>query len=317
MILTVTPNSAVDRVVFVRGFRLGEKTGAEAETFTPAGKGVGASLSIHALGGATLATGFAAGRNGRLYRAMLDEIGIRHDFVETEGETRITIVLVDLDARRQSTISVPTLRATPSDVTQLLQVLGRHGSDAWAVAFGGSLPPGLASDAYADLVRRARCLGLYTLLDTSGEPLRRGVAGLPHVLKVNDDEVSSLAPSLGDRLRGRRDDLPAAVALLRERIGAWAGDAMIVTLGSRGVLAVTPDGAFLTQPPQVPVVNTAGAGDAFTGGVLTMLRQGAAWCDALRLGTAAAAAAVMNQGTGVFQMEQVERLVPQIGIESL
>jgi tagatose 6-phosphate kinase len=318
MILTVTPNSAIDRVVFVRRFRLGEKTAAEAETYTPAGKGVGASLAIHALGGATLATGLAAGRNGRLYRELLDEIGIRHDFVEVEGETRITIVLVDLEARRQSTISVPTLRATPGHVAGLARALERHASRAWAVAFAGSLAPGLASDTYAKLLRRARRLGLYTLFDSSGEPLRQGVAGLPHVLKVNDDEIAALEPRIGEGLRREGSDaLVAGASQLRERLSAWASDAVIVTLGPRGVLAVTPDGSYLARPPQVPVVNTAGAGDALTGGTMTMLRQGSSWREALALGTAASAASVMNQGTGVFQREQVDDLLPHVRIEDL
>ena len=47
-------------------------------------------------------------------------------------------------------------------------------------------------DGYARMLRHARGLGLVTLLDTSGEALRRGVEGMPHVLKVNQHEMEAL-----------------------------------------------------------------------------------------------------------------------------
>jgi len=319
MILTVTPNSAIDRVIFVRDFQLGRKAGAEAHTFTPAGKGVGASLTIHELGEATLTTGLVAGRNGRMLVGMLDEIGIPHDFVAAEGETRMSIVLVDLEAARQSTISVPTLVAATVHVSRLSEVLERYASEAWGVAFGGSLPSGLPMDTYARLVRRARELGLYALLDASGEPLRQGIAGLPHVLKVNGDEIAALDAQIARQLRGGSADWVGVSSQLRERIGEWASEAVIVTLGCRGVLAVTPNGTHIARPPEVSVLNTlntAGAGDALTGGLMVSRSQGASWPDALALGTAAAASVVTNRGTGVCQRDEVAKLLPRVRIES-
>ena len=49
MILTLTPNPTIDRVVFVRNFRLGAIVRGEREVVTPSGKGVDASLVLHEL----------------------------------------------------------------------------------------------------------------------------------------------------------------------------------------------------------------------------------------------------------------------------
>lgn len=315
MILTVTPNSAIDRVIFVRAFRLGDKTPGEGETFTPSGKGIGASLVIHELGGATVALGLAAGRNGQLLGALLDQSGISHDFVPSEGETRMVVVLVDLEAERQSTISVPTLTGTPAHLKDLLDSVEQHAPRAWGVIFGGSLPPGLPGDSYAHLVHRARQLGLYTLLDCSGEPLRKGVAGQPHVVKVNQDELSALSPQIAAALADAGRDVRTIASQLRGQLGTWASDAVIITLGERGVLAVTGEHTYIVRPPRVPVVNTAGAGDALNGGLMLALSRGATWPDALSLGTAAAASVVMNEGTGVCRRNQVDELLPQVTIE--
>ena len=72
MILTLTPNPTVDRVVFCRDFRLGGVVRAEGERVIPSGKGVDASLVIHELGGETVVLGLRAGLNGRLHAGLLD-----------------------------------------------------------------------------------------------------------------------------------------------------------------------------------------------------------------------------------------------------
>ena len=60
-----------------------------------------------------------------------------------------------------------------------------------AVALCGSLPPGIHVGAYAELIRTARAAGVPVLLDTSGEPLRRGIAARPDLVKPNADELAA------------------------------------------------------------------------------------------------------------------------------
>jgi 1-phosphofructokinase family hexose kinase len=319
MILTLTPNPTIDRVIFVRNFRLGATVRGEREVVTPSGKGVDASLVIHELGGETVAAGLNAGRTGRYHTDMLDQMGVPHDFLSAQGETRVATVLVDLAVGQQSTIMAPTLTATQAHLPRLLALLDRYASAdspcrrgrAWGVICGGSLPPGLPLDSHAQLVRHARERGLITLLDSSGESLCQGLAGLPHILKVNRDELGSLDPEMAGGPGGVGDAVELAMRL-RGRLGEWASDALIVTLGECGALALTPAGCYSAQPPSVPVVNTAGAGDALSGGVMLARSQGADWPAALALGTAAAASVVMNEGTAICRREQVEELLPRV-----
>jgi len=309
-ILTLTPNPTLDRVIFVRHFRLGAVVRGEREVVTPSGKGVDSSLVIHELGGATVASGLNAGRSGRLLVELLAERGIAHDFVPAHGETRTAVVLVDLAVNQQSTITAPTLGAREEHLAQLLALLDRYAERAWGLICAGSLPPGLPADSYARLLRHARQRGLIALLDTSGEALCAGVAGRPHILKVNQDEVASL-----DRGGARAPETLADLAsILAGRLGRWASDALIVTLGERGALALTPGGNYYVRPPAVPTVNTAGAGDALNAGIMLARSRGADWPAALALGTAAAASVVMNEGTAICRREQVEELLPRVQV---
>jgi len=313
MILTITLNPTLDRAIFVRNFRLGTVVRGEREVITPSGKGVDASLVIHELGGDTVAAGLNGGFSGNLLTSLLDEMGVAHDFVPAHGETRMAVVLVDLAVNQQSTILAPTLTATPEHITRLLALLDRYAERAWGVLCGGSLPPGLPPDSYAHLLRHARGQGMVTLLDSSGEALRQGVTGLPHILKVNRDELESLDSEMASG-RENADDVVELAKRLAGRLDEWASDALIVTLGERGALAVTSAGCYHAQPPEVPVVNTAGAGDALSGGIMLARSQGADWPRALALGTAAAASVVMNEGTGICQRKQVERLLPRVRV---
>jgi 1-phosphofructokinase len=319
VILTLTPNPTIDRVIFCRGFRLGAVVRAERETVTPSGKGVDASLVLHELGGDTVVLGFKAGLNGRLHEDLLDEWGIAHDMVSASGETRMATVLVDLAVNEQSTISAPTLQAQADSLDRLLGLVDRHSARSWGLICGGSLPPGLARDGYAHVIRRARERGLITLLDTSGDALKLGVRGLPHILKVNVEEFQALSGNAwlpeGSQVSG--DDVSAWGGRLAGRLGEWASEAIVITLGDRGALATTAEGIYRVRPPEVAVVNTAGAGDALDAGIMLARSRGADWPAALALGTAAAASVVMNEGTAICRREQVGELLPQVRVEVL
>jgi 1-phosphofructokinase family hexose kinase len=310
MILTLTPNPTIDRVIFCRNFALDTVVRAEREAVTPCGKGVNASMVLHELGGDTLVLGLQAGFMGGYHAFLLDELGIKHDLLPAQGETRTLVVLVDLAVGQQSSISVPRLLAGPEHLQQMVGRIEAHASGAWGLICGGSLPPGLPIDSHARLLRCGQRAGLVTLLDSSGEPLRSGVAARPNVLKVNRRELTGLDP-----------DTPADIhdlaTRLERRLGTWASEAVIVTLGAGGCLAATDKGVFWTKALSVPVVNTAGAGDALGAGLMLARSRGTAWPAALALGSAAAASVVMTEGTGICRRDQVNALLAQVEVVEL
>ncbi|MFN2132860.1 MAG: 1-phosphofructokinase family hexose kinase [Anaerolineae bacterium] len=317
MILTLTPNPTIDRAVFVRGFALDAVVRAERETVTPSGKGVDASLVLHELGEETLALGLNAGWTGRLLAGMLEERGIAHDLTPAQGETRTATVLIDLRAQAQSTISASTLHATARHLQALLEMLERHAGHAWGLICGGSLPPGLPANSYAQLLRRARALGLYTLLDTSGQALRSGLSGPPHVLKVNQHEFAHLDREAQALDTGTLNGQAQLVVRLRRSVEKWGLDALVVTLGAEGALLAAGRRAYRAYPPAVEVANTAGAGDALNAGLMLARCRGMSWPAALALGTAAAASVVMNDGTAICYREQVQAFYSEVRVASV
>lgn len=82
------------------------------------------------------------------------------------------------------------------------------------------------------------------------------------VLKLNDEELPILSQMLGADLPGSDDDVLIAAA--RRLLDRYAYKLLILTRGERGSILMTPDAVSQYRSRPVPVVDTVGAGDAFT-----------------------------------------------------
>jgi 1-phosphofructokinase family hexose kinase len=319
MIITVTANPTIDRVLFVRDFAMQDVVRAEREVVSPSGKGIDVSIILHVLGAPTVAISLNAGLTGQMLAALLAEQGVPCDIVPARGHTRSAALITDVTTQRQSTILAPTLTAGPVELARLCERVVHHASQGWGLVCAGSLPPGLPISAFAELLVLGRERELVTLLDSSGAALRAGIVGLPAILKVNSRELAELAAADGMDLPDivGRDGMRPLADFLGGRLGKWAGEALVVTLGRAGALAVTVEGSYHAPAPPVQVVSPAGAGDAVSAGVMLARRRAEPWPAALRLGVAAAAAVVQNEGTAVCTAEQVAAMLPLVEVENV
>jgi ribokinase len=72
---------------------------------------------------------------------------------------------------------------------------------------------------------------------------------------------------------------------------------VVLTLGARGALLVTGEGATHVPAPTVTPVDTTGAGDAFVGSLAYFLAQQCEMVEAIRRANAIAAVSVQGNGT--------------------
>ncbi|WP_406530424.1 1-phosphofructokinase family hexose kinase, partial [Streptomyces sp. I8-5] len=222
--------------------------------------------------------------------------------VTVAGNTRRTIAVVDRATGDTTQLNEPGPLVTADEWAALLGRYEELLAGADAVALCGSLPPGIHVGAYAELVRSARTAGVPVLLDTSGEPLRRGIAARPDLIKPNADELAQLTGSR-EPMRATRD---------ARRRGAHG---VIASLGPDGMLAVTPDGIWQAAPPARVPGNPTGAGDSAVAGLLSGLVEGLSWPDRLRRAVALSTATVLSPTAGDFDRAAYEELLPRVGIE--
>ncbi|MYQ44073.1 hexose kinase, partial [Streptomyces sp. SID4985] len=205
MILTVTLNTALDITYRVRSLRPHASHRVSDVAERPGGKGVNVARVLAALGHEVTVTGFAGGATGGVLRGRLaGTAGLTDALVEVAGPTRRTIAVVDEHTGDTTQLNEPGPQIAPAEWAAFLRAYDQLLGGASAVALSGSLPPGVPVGAYAGLIRVARSAGVPVLLDTSGEPLRRGVAARPDLVKPNAGELAELTGS-HEPLRATRD----------------------------------------------------------------------------------------------------------------
>jgi tagatose 6-phosphate kinase len=303
VILTVTLNTALDITYRVGALRPHTSHRVSDVTERPGGKGVNVARVLAALGHETTVTGFAGGATGRTVREQLAEAaGVVVDaLLPVAGATRRTIAVVDELTGDTTQLNEPGPQITPAEWGAFLDHYEELLPGASAVALCGSLPPGVPVGAYAGLIKSARAAGVPVLLDTSGEPLRRGVAARPDLVKPNTDELAELTGS-HEPLRATQD---------ARRRGARA---VVASLGAQGLLALTPEGRWRATPPAPEHGNPTGAGDSAVAGLLSGLVEQLPWPDRLSRAVALSAATVRSPVAGEFDRTAYEKLLAQITV---
>ncbi|GAA3050432.1 tagatose 6-phosphate kinase [Streptomyces olivoverticillatus] len=303
MILTVTLNAALDLTYRVPRLRPHTSHRVARAVERPGGKGVNVARVLAALGHDTVVTGFVGGPTGETLRRLLAESTgpLTDALVPITGTTRRTVAVVDEASGDTTQLNEAGPDVSPEEWTAFDDRYTRLLRDARAVALCGSLPPGVPVGAYAHLVRQARAQHVPVLLDTSGEPLRRGIAARPDVVKPNAAELAALTGST-DPLRATLD---------ARRRGAHA---VAASLGPDGMLAVTPDGTWRATPPDRLTGNPTGAGDSAVAGLLSAWSTGLPWPDRLARAVALSAATVRAPAAGEFDAAVYEDALARVRI---
>ncbi|MFF0725661.1 1-phosphofructokinase family hexose kinase [Streptomyces sp. NPDC004134] len=324
MFLTVTLNPALDVTYRVPRLRAHASHRVTDVTERPGGKGLNVARVLAALGHPVTVTGLAGGPTGAHVRALLaaESGGVTDALVPVAGNTRRTVAVVDGSTGDTTQLNEAGPEITADEWAAFLDAYaallkdsgtstgtstgsgtGQSAAPVRAVALCGSLPPGVPVDAYAELVRAAHAAGVPVLLDTSGEPLRHGVAAGPDLVKPNADELAQLTG----------DTEPLRAADDARRRGARA---VVASLGADGLLAVTADGTWRAAPPRHVPGNPTGAGDSAVAGLLSGLAEGLDWPARLARAVALSAATVAAPVAGEFDTAVYAETLPRTEITS-
>ena len=304
MIITLTANPSHDRTVALpEPLQRGAVQRASGVISQAGGKGVNISRASVSAGVPTLAV-LPAPKDDPFVHELL-AAGIDCRPVTHPGDLRVNITISEpdgtttklnspgpemTDATRAAVAETLRLRATPGD---------------WVV-LAGSLPPGAPPEWYAELVTALAGTGTHVAVDTSDAPLRALVDRLevaaPHLMKPNGHELASFTGHDGDELEAD----PVAAARAARDLVARGVETVLVTLGGRGAVLVSAEGAWHASPPPTTVVSTVGAGDSSLFGYLLAAIEGRPPADRLALAVAYGSAAAGLPGTTIPTPQHVD-----------
>ncbi len=302
MIVTVTPNAALDKTIQVPSMQIGMRHRGARGLVAPGGKGINVARALRIMQEPVIATGLKGGETGsRIVRELTLE-GILNDFVTIEGESRSSTVLVDPTSGRQTEIIENGPSVTTAELERLLERLEYLARDAYAVVLAGSLPRDVPEGWYAEAAKVVRRAGAQIVLDSEGDPLRQGVVAEPHLVAPNQREAEEL---VGHEFSGDADVVDA----LDEIADMGARNVLITT--ETGVAALLREGGqvrrFRVRAPRIDVLSTVGAGDALLAGYLSSRLRGGSPEEALLHGVACGTASTLLAGAGMYDPREAKR----------
>jgi fructose-1-phosphate kinase PfkB-like protein len=289
VIITVTPNAAVDKTLTVPNFQTGFRHRASESLTLPGGKGVNIARALKTLGEPAVVTGLVGGRAGQQIVEGLQRENILNDFVEygpvvTEAETAALLDKIEYLAK-----------------------------GARFVVLAGSLPRKMSEDFYAAALQRIRRHRCFVVLDSAGEPLRHGVRGRPNLILPNRREAEDL---VGHEFHDDQD-LVDATAIVCDM-----GARNVIVKTQHGCVARFQVGRKqrvfrATVAPIETVVSTVGSGDTFLAGFVSARFRKLDFGECLRHALAAGAASTLRYGAGVLDGGLAAELLRSAEVEEI
>lgn len=286
MIYTLSFNPAIDYVVFLNHFNVGQLNRTVRESSFIGGKGINVSLVLKELGFTSTAMGFLAGFTGKAIESELCSLGIKTDFVWLpQGNTRIN-VKIKTESETEINGQGPEIDAASLDVlrgklTKLVK--GDY------LILAGSVPSSLPQDIYEQILGGLAEKEICVIVDATKDLLKKVLHFRPFLIKPNRSELGELF--------GEEPNTDEKVAQFAANLKEMGAQNVLVSLGGDGALLLDSENRqHHIQAVQGKAVNTVGAGDSMVAGFLAGYLQTEDFGYALKLGTSAGAATAFSEG---------------------
>ena len=292
MVVTVTINPAVDKTYIVEQFTPGGLNRAVKILYNAGSKGINVARVLKQLNHSATVLGFVGGRDGSVLLSELAADGISEDLIRVEGNTRLNIKIMDLHTRQTTEVNEPGMPVTAKELEAFEEKYRGYVPKCRAVVISGSILPEMYKREYFDLVSIAKKAGKPVFLDCGGALLHAGMEGAPTYIKPNYREFCDMV--------GKRDLTREEIAEHAKRIIRQYGvEKVVVTCGRAGALGFSADEAYEVLPPDVEVLSTVGAGDAFLAGLCHGYLNGLNFKAQLVLATSFSNAKITKEGNDI------------------
>jgi 6-phosphofructokinase 2 len=308
MIFTVTLNPALDRTIYVESLKPFDANRIRREERYAGGKGIDVSRALKELDAESVALGFIGGFAGREMEGRLLNEGIATDFTVINGETRVNVIIHDIERNRETSLLAQGPEVQPFEIVKLVEKIEALNKPEFVIV-SGSLPVGVNAEIYRKILEIATKKGARTVLDTDGPSFVTGLKARPTVVKPNIFELGRYA---GEEIK------------TAEQILHWAGklreagvEIVLVSMAADGIIMVSDRLKLHARPPKVEVKSTIGAGDSAVAGFVYGLYRGKDPAECLRWSVAAGSAATTCVGSGVCQWSDTKQLFEQVEVKAL
>lgn len=310
MILTVTMNPSVDIFYQLDSLIIDDINRIETPIKTAGGKGLNVTRVISQFGEKVKATGIIGGTLGDYILKNLEKEGIASDFLKIEQESRNCIAIIHEGKQTEILEAGPLLDEQTGlrfkeKFINLLDTVS-------LITISGSLPRGIKSNFYHQLIIESNKKNIPVLLDTSGTMLKEALESeiKPFLIKPNLKELSQLLCK----------DIPTSLVDLKQALSSRIFDGIkwiVVSMGAEGAFAKYQSKYFLAKVPRINAVNPVGSGDATVAGLAVAIHQGKTPEEILKTAMTAGILNTLEEKTGYININKFHYYYDKIEITEI
>lgn len=300
MIYTITFNPALDYIVRVQDFKLGQVNRTSYEEVYAGGKGINVSIVLKNLDVENVALGYIAGFTGEEIENKIKAFGCNTDFIKlNNGMSRIN---VKLKSNEESEINGQGPSISDQDLKELYRKLELL-RECDILVLAGSIPATLPKNIYEIIMERLSGKGIRFIVDATGELLLNVLKYKPFLIKPNHHELAELFNATIEN----EDDIVIYAKKLREM---GAQNVLISRAGDGAIFVTEKDEIIKSDVPKGTLINSVGAGDSMVGGFIAGYLKNKSLEEAFKMGVATGSASAFSEGLAT--KEKVYELLNQI-----
>lgn len=304
MILAAGLTPAWQQILSFDQFSPGEVNRANRVVWCASGKVLNVGMALHYLGADVQTASVIGGRSGEAIREEFTARNIPARWIESQTPTRTCTTILNSRIQQTTELVENSAPLDDAEVQQFRQVFREEAHKAEWVVLSGSLPTGVSSSFYRELMED--CAG-QVILDVRGPELEVALEQKPFLIKPNRAELASTVK----RELATESETFEAMRELNRRGAEW----VVITNGPESVLASHHTECYRLVPPVVSVVNPIACGDCFAAGLAWGFHEGLPHQKVLSLGVAAATENVGQLLPARLDPKRVRQIADTVRVE--
>lgn len=308
MILTITANPSVDMSYQLDSFNIDGVTRTDKVIKHAGGKGIHVGYVLGELGDEVVHSGFVGGKLGEFIEEGLKERGHEARFVKIKEPTRNCLAILHEGKQTEILEAGPTI--SPDERAEFIKKLDEISAGCKVISMSGSLPKGLDSSFYEEIIAYAKNKGIFVAVDTSGQSLKDVVNAKikPDLIKPNETEVADL---LGEEIT--KDNIKEAL----KKAPLSDIEYVIVSLGKDGAVVKAGDKIFKASVPEVTAINPVGSGDSSLAGAIYAIDKDKSPEEVIKTSMTCGLLNVLTEEIAHIEIEKFDKYYEQIKVEEI
>lgn len=305
MVYTFSSNPSLDYIMHVGRIVPDEVNRSNAERIVAGGKGLNVALMLQNFGIPVKTLAITAGFTGAQWKKMVKEQGIEVDTLElAQGETRINVKLLGVE---QTEINAMGPHVTLEEQPKIRAMLNQVGMDDILVLSGKGTPD-MPDDVYQNIMTHLEDRNICTIIDSTGDVVRRALCKKPFLLKPNVKELSEITNSCIDN----KNDIIGCC----ERLIKMGARNVLVSMAADGAIWVSETGdVYEAKAVSGRIKNSVGSGDSMVAAVIYGLHNNFDTKRLLQIAVAAGSASAFCENLATKQ--QVYDILDSVEVEKI